>query len=156
MSPARNFFLAICFCLAACGGGGSSSDDGQISRLKRDMPHISFGRNPASPGYASATRALRQSLASETFIKLSADERKFVLETANENIIKDAHPLAFQPIKDTNAETAWRMGWTGRWLSRSEFSTTLLMLVEEARHMVEPLPPLPYRLPLKCVLPEDN
>lgn len=75
---------------------------------------IPLGTRPASPGYASATRALRQNLLAQTYIPLLDEETRYIRQTANEDIIKNSNPLAFQPIRDTDAEKAWRLGWTGR------------------------------------------
>ena len=114
-------FLAVSICvraLAACGGGGSGG--GSSRDVERMLDTSDWTRkntrlkeNPLESDYASATRALRQNILSHRFNPLDAEGENHFRNTADEDLL-DSDPRAFQPIHDTNAQAAWRLGWTGR------------------------------------------
>lgn len=104
------FSFVLFVMLAACGGNDSRSQ----TNNQPQSPSVPFGTVPAQSGYASATRALRKHLLDETSVPLDASSRTFLDNTANERIIIEGDVSAYAPTKDTNAQEAWRQGWTGR------------------------------------------
>lgn len=113
--------LSICaLTLAACGGGnsggsrviGGSDTGGRIgSAIKSNR--IAFLPTPApKSSHANAAAALRQNLLDARFVDLNAEREDGYRGATGQEILND-DPHTFRPIRDTNAEAAWRLGWTG-------------------------------------------
>jgi subtilisin family serine protease len=66
------------------------------------------------PGYASAAGALRAFLLSDKHLPLTSENTDYLNSTANIDLLEESSALAFVATRDTNAEAAWDMGWTGR------------------------------------------
>jgi hypothetical protein len=116
--------LSICaLTLAACGGGnsggnrvGGGTDTGGRIESAIKSNRIVVPQTPTTPApkssHANAAAALKQNLLSARFVDLNAEREDGFRAATGQEILND-DPDTFRPIRDTNAEAAWRLGWTG-------------------------------------------
>lgn len=112
--PAKNYLLlSLAILLCACGSGSALYSS--VANAPSSSPPAPPAPQAAPPseGYLRGTRALKKFLLDGEYLPLRDFEISYVRNKAAENLLPDAILNAFISTRDTKADQAWDMGWTG-------------------------------------------